>query len=77
MSTIDGIASIVITVVLASLIYAGKQYFWPDKRSAEELGYIPGSEAPEGGWPRAIAYTGVVITVFIGLFAYVGSAVFL
>lgn len=77
MSTLDAVASIVIVVAGAALIYAGKQYLWPDKRSAEELGYMPDSEAPECGWPLAILGTIAVIAIFIGLFGYVGSAVFL
>lgn len=77
MNTLDAVASVVIVVVGAALLYAGKQYLWPDKRSAEELGYMPDSEAPECGWPLAIFYTAVVVAIFIGLFGYVGSAVFL
>ena len=76
MDMIDAVASVVLVVVGAALIYAGKQYLWPDK-SAEELGYMPDSEAPECGWPLTILCTAVVIAIFIGLFGYVGSAVFL
>lgn len=76
MNTLDAVASIVIVVVAAALIYAAKEYIWPSDKSAEDLGYMPDSEAPECGWPIAILCTAVVIAAFIGLFGYVGSAVF-
>ena len=39
--------------------------------------YRVGSESPPWGWPLTILGTIAVIAIFIGLFGYVGSAVFL
>jgi len=76
MTAIDGFLMWAVTLALASLAAWIKEKIWPG-RSAEECGYIPGSEAPPWGWPLTILGTIAVIAIFVGLFGYVGSAVFL
>jgi len=77
MNMIDAVASMVIVLVLAALAWAAVEHIWPSDKTAEGLGYMPGSEEPECGWPLTILGTVAVIAIFIGLFGYVGSAVFL
>lgn len=77
MTTIDGVASLVILLVLAALVWVATERIYPSDKTSEGLGYMPDSEAPECGWTLAILCTAVVIAIFIGLFGYVGSAVFL
>lgn len=74
MNMIDAVASMVIVLVLAALAWAAAEYLFPSDKSAESLGYMPGSEAPEGGWFRAIAGTVAVAAVFVLVFAHLGAA---
>lgn len=62
--------------VLAYIAHRIWRYFFPDG-PAEQYGYAPGTEDPPWGWPLTILGTIAVIAIFIGLFGYVGSAVFL
>lgn len=54
MSMTDAVANLALLVVLAlALMYAWERV-WPADKSAADLGYMPGSEAPPWGWPVAI-----------------------
>lgn len=55
MTTIDGVASLVILVVLSALAWAAVEHLFPSDKTAEGLGYMPDSEAPKCGWPLAWA----------------------
>lgn len=77
MTTIDGVASLVILLVLAALVWVATERIYPSDKTSEGLGYMPDSETPPWGWPLTILGTIAVIAIFIGLFGYVGSAVFL
>ena len=61
MNMTDALASLILLVVAAAaLMYVCERTF-PSDKSAADLGYMPGSEAPEGGWPIAI-----VLAVAVG-----------
>ena len=77
MNIIEYAAMIVIVGVIAALLAFAFEPKEPKELRAEDLGYMPGSEAPPWGWPLTILGTIAVIAIFIGLFGYVGSAVFL
>ena len=77
MDMIDAVASMVFTVIAAVALKRGWERLFPSDKSAADLGYIPDSEAPPWGWPLTILGTIAVIAIFVGLFGYVGSAVFL
>lgn len=55
MDMIDAVASLVILAVLSYVSMLAWERLWPSDKSAEELGYIPESEAPAWGWLPAIA----------------------
>jgi len=76
MSMFDAVMSLVVTIVFA-LALRGLIVSFCRPRQDNEIGYLPGSDAPEGGWLwPALAAIGVAVVVFAGLFGYVGSAVF-
>ena len=50
MDMIDAVASMVFTVIAAAALMYVWERVWPADKSAADLGYMPGSEAPEGGW---------------------------
>lgn len=50
MDMIDAVASMVFTIIAAVALKHGWERLFPSDKSAADLGYMPGSEAPEGGW---------------------------
>lgn len=50
MDMIDSVANMVFTVIAAAALKHGWERLFPSDKSAADLGYMPGSEAPEGGW---------------------------
>lgn len=66
MNTVDAVASVVIVVALAVLLMYAWERLFPSDKSAADLGYIPNSEAPEGGWGRVII--GAVLAIALSGF---------
>lgn len=77
MSILEYAALIVVVMVISAMLAVVFERKEPTSSRAEDLGYMPGSETPSWGWPLTILGTIAVIAIFIGLFGYVGSAVFL
>lgn len=75
MSTFDGVMS-------ALFIFGGGWFFMQitssffRPRGEDELGYIPGSDEPEWGWPLTYIVAVLIVLALAGLFGYVGAAIF-
>ena len=54
MDMIDSVASMVFTIIAAVALKHGWERLFTSDKSAADLGYMPGSEAPPWGWPVAI-----------------------
>lgn len=73
MTAIDGFLMWAITLVLASLAAWIKEKIKPGP-SAEECGYIPGSEGSPWGWPATIAAT-IAVAAAVCLVIWAGVIV--
>ena len=77
MTMLGAVVNVLIAFVGGALLRMMWIRLWPPGKSAQSLGYAPGSESPPGGWLWPIVgAVAVAVVIFAGLFGYVGSAVF-
>ena len=74
MDMIDAVVSMVFTVIAAVALKHGWERLFPSDESAADLGYMPGSEAPKCGWPKAILGT-VAFVALAGFVFWAGAIV--